>query len=272
MDIHFLNVGLGNMTLILMPTGTIILYDCNITNENNSNVMSYMESILGKNTSINIFINSHRDADHIRGIKSLHESHPIQTIWDSGVPGTTTDSPEYIDYMDLRRSVGFNEVEARKYWTYGEATLRCLNSSWPDYSVPNQQSIVLKVEYVNSSVMLAGDTDYLPWKEKILTYYSEDSLSSSLMLAAHHGSLTFFDDPADANHYYTDHIKAISPAMTLVSVGPNSFGLPDKKALEIYENYSSGSDKGNKLFTTEEEGNIRLTLKDEGGWLLLTKQ
>lgn len=86
-------------------------------------------------------------------------------------------------------------------------------------------------------------------------------------MAAHHGSITFFDDPADTQHYYTEHITAIKPAMTIVSVGNNTHGHPDKKALELYEKYSSGSNNGNKVFTTQDKGTMKLTLKDDG-WAL----
>ena len=92
-------------------------------------------------------------------------------------------------------------------------------------------------------MLLAGDTDYRPWKEKILPSYGSD-VKSSILLASHHGSIGFFDDPSDTQRYYTAHIEAIAPAMTLGSVGPNQNNLPDAKALKLYEKYSSGSDQG----------------------------
>jgi len=208
----------------------------------------------------------------MRGIDLLHEAHPISTIWDSGEPGTTTDSPEYEVYMDIRRRVATKEVQARNYWELGEVVLRCLNSRWPDYSDPNEQSIVMKVEYRGSSVMLGGDTNYRPWKEKILPFYDANKLLSSIFYAPHHGALTFFDDPSDTKYYFVDHIKKINPAMTLISVGPNIHGLPDKKAIELYEKHSTGSSKGNKVYTTEAKGNMKLILKEDGGWSLNVNQ
>ena len=271
-EINFFDIGCGNMQLILLPDGSIFMYDCNITEDNQDDVLAYVKKIIGGGTKIKVFINSHRDADHMRGIKKLHKKHPIQEIWDSGVPGTTTTTPEYRDYMDLRRQLSSREIEPRKYWGYGAAVLRCMNSKWEDYSDPNDQSIVLKIENKGASALLAGDTSFRPWKEKILTYYSADRLSADILLAAHHGSLTFFGDPSDEKNYYTAHIKKISPAMTLVSVGPNTNDLPDDKAMELYEKYSSGSKKGNKVYTTEYKGNMKLVLKDDGGWNLTINQ
>lgn len=146
-----------------------------------------------------------------------------------------------------------------------------MNSKSSDYSDPNRQSIVLKLEYNGgSSCLLGGDTDYKPWEEKILPAYG-DNLKSDIFFAPHHGSLTFFDNPSE-RYYYTEHMKIIKPDMTLISVGPNANDLPDAKAIELYTKYSTGSSLGNKVFTTEDKGSMKLILKDEGKWNLSVNQ
>jgi beta-lactamase superfamily II metal-dependent hydrolase len=272
MDIHFIDVGFGNMVLIRTSTVNVI-YDCNITDENEGGVVRYLRRVIGSGTPINIFICSHRDADHMRGIKRLHATNPISTIFDSGVVGTDPNCDEYKDYMDLRRNLGYKEIKARTYDTYGDTKFRYMNSGWADYSDPNEQSIVLKLEHnAGSSCLLGGDTNFRPWKEKILTFYGEKDVKCDIFLAPHHGSLDFFDDPADTQHYYLDHIKMISPAMTLISVGPNAHDLPNKKAVELYTKYSTGSNQGNKVFTTQGKGTMLLMLQDDGGWTLHVNQ
>jgi beta-lactamase superfamily II metal-dependent hydrolase len=104
-----------------------------------------------------------------------------------------------------------------------------------------------------------------PWLNLLSIFWGE-------LHGSHHGSLTFFDDPSDDKNYYTSHIKKIKPAMTLISVGPNVHDLPDKKAIELYEKYSSGSSQGNKVFTTEDKGTMKLELKNDGGWSLSVNQ
>jgi len=272
MDIHFIDVGCGNMTLILFPKGTTYLYDCNVTDENEEAVLEYLSKAMGTRTLIDAFICSHRDADHMRGIEKVHEEFPIQLIWDPGVEGTTTDSPEYRTYMDLRRKVGSEEIKPRTYRTTDGVTVRWMNSKDDRLSDANDQSIVMKIEDDGSSVLLAGDTSFRPWKEIILRYYSDEKLAANILLGSHHGSISFFDDPDDDKHYYTAHIKKIKPSMTFVSVGPNVHDLPDNKAIELYEKNSSGSDKGNKVYTTEDQGNMKLTLKGNGAWSLKVRQ
>lgn len=134
----------------------------------------------------------------------------------------------------------------------------------------NDQSVIIKVEYGQESVMLAGDASFLPWKEDILNYYGDD-LKSSILLAPHHGSLTFFDDPSDDDNYYVSHLSKIAPSMTIISVGPSSSDLPDDKAVELYKKYSSGSNQGNKVYTTKDKGTIKLTL-EQNKWAIKTNQ
>jgi competence protein ComEC len=270
--VHFFDVGCGNMTLILFPTGATYLYDCNVTDDNEEGVFSYLDKAMGTRSTINVFICSHRDADHMRGLRKIHDVYPIGEIRDPGVAGTTADSSEYEDYMELRREIGSRVIQAFTKLEVGQATLRFMNSADEDFADANDQSVVLKIEYGDSSVLLAGDTGFQPWKEKILPYYSDEKLHASILLGSHHGSLTFFDDPSDEKNYYTAHMKKISPAMTLISVGPNSFDLPNDKAIELYSNHSSGSNKGNKIYRTDQQGNMRLALKGDGGWSLNINQ
>lgn len=266
MKVHFINVGQGNMTLIQIPNSKTIIYDCNITEENEEDVLTYLSKHI---SSVDIFINSHRDADHMRGVKKIYNKFGIDEIWDSGVSGTTTDSSEYLQYMDLRRSIG-KEVESQKFWTFGDCKLRIMNSKNYDFDDANEQSLVVKLEYGNNGVMLPGDTSYRSWKDFIENKYSDSDLSSDILLASHHGSISFFDDPSDEKNYYTSHIKKISPAMTIISVGDNDTH-PDENAVKLYNNYSTGSNKGNKLYTTKDKGTILLTLKEKG-WNLNTNQ
>ena len=142
---HFINVGFGNMTLIKFPNGTTYCYDCNITDENEDDVFAYLKKAMGGRTSIDVFVCSHRDADHMRGIKKLHKKYPISVIRDGGVPGTTTDSTEYREYMDLRRQLAGDDIKARTHRRVGEAVIHWMNSKDEDFSDANDQSIVMKV-------------------------------------------------------------------------------------------------------------------------------
>jgi beta-lactamase superfamily II metal-dependent hydrolase len=276
--IHFIDVGQGNMVLIQAADGKVFVFDCNITVENEYRVLSYISQQIGR-SPIHAFICSHRDCDHIRGIKKLHSRFPIARIWDSDYPGTTTTADEYKEYMELRRQLPVTVIKRKTRDDFGRSRFRYMSAQ--DERLlddANAQGIVLKIEQLDaasgrlSSVMLPGDSDARTWKEGIFKDYNKTEVASSILMASHHGSISFFDDPSDTQHYYTEHMRAINPAMTVISVGPNQHGHPDGTALELYEKYSTGSNQGNKVFRTDRKGTMQLMLKDEGGWSLDVKK
>ena len=270
--VHILDVGQGNMVFIEADNGRNFVFDCNITDEKSDDVFWYLAEQMESGTPIDEFICSHRDADHIRGIDDLHSVYPIKAIWDSDYPGTTTDSSEYKAYMALRRELKSGTIARETHDTHGRTHFRFMSAK--DDRMPNNanaQGIVLKVEHLSSdgarvlsSVMLPGDSDALTWRNGIVEDYGASDLKSSILLASHHGSLSFFDDPNDSERYYVDHIKAIDPNAVVISVGHNSHGHPKSKAISLYEKYCSGTNKGNKVFRTDKKGNIKITLKDSG--------
>lgn len=277
--VHFIDVGQGNMVLVECADGTNFVVDCNITEDNKDRVLNYVARQIGEKSQLRAFICTHRDADHMRGVRNLHDRFPIREVWDSDYPGTTTDSDEYRDYMRLRRTVGTHIVEKNRYRSFGRTRLRFLSAK--DSRLPrdaNDQGIVIKVEQRNAdmsavrgSTILTGDGSFATWKGGILNDYSASVLSSDILMAAHHGSIDFFDDPS-SDRYFVRHMEAIEPDMTIVSVGPNAYGHPDDTALRLYRRYSSGSNRGNKVYRTDQQHTMKLTLKSAGGWNIASNQ
>ena len=163
--VHFIDVGQGNMALVECANGDKFMVDCNITEDNIDRVLRYVAAQIGWGCKLKAFICSHRDADHMRGVRNLHSRFPIQAIWDSGYPGTSTDSSEYGTYMALRREVGSRVIEKCTMQDYGRTRFRYMSAK--DDRLPNNanaQGIVLKVEQrtsamatVEASTMLTGE-------------------------------------------------------------------------------------------------------------------
>jgi len=258
------------MALVHCEGGCVILVDCNITDQNRTDVINHLKRIMPKDT-IDVFVNSHRDCDHLSGIKEVHALYPIQQIWDSGETGTSPDEQEYKDYMELRRSIKCTTPKIQNSWTAGQegskTQILCLNGCRDDCSDPNSQSIVLRFDYNGSSIILPGDSDAVAWKNEIIPTFTSAQIASNILLASHHGSISFFDDPTD-QYLYTKHLQVISPQMTVISVGSNPHGHPDDKAVKLYEKYSRGSGSGQKVWRTDQQGHMLLELKGSGNWSL----
>jgi beta-lactamase superfamily II metal-dependent hydrolase len=268
MELHIINVGCGAMLLLRFPTGENFLYDCNVTLDNSAYVLGYLARSIGYPATINRFVCSHRDADHIRGLKLIHEYFPIQQIADAGVAGTTILCTEYREYMTLRREIGALEVPPSTYEMVGNAKLRYLNSKHLFLDDANDQSIVMKIEFEGASVLIAGDTSYRSWQRYILPYYSHEDLHCDVLIASHHGSLSFFDDPSDERNYYVEHLRQLNPSVTVIPVGPNQHGLPNPAAVKLYENFSRGPLIGrDKVVRTDTHGSLRISL-GAGWWFM----
>ena len=96
---HMLDVGEGLMILIIFPNDQVMLFDCNVTDDNESTILDYLSANIpfkinpatgNAEQFIDVFVNSHRDEDHYRGLKKINAQYPIQSIWDSGQTGATT--------------------------------------------------------------------------------------------------------------------------------------------------------------------------------------
>ena len=263
---HFLNIGQGNMAIGIFPDGKILAYDCNITTENETVVFAYLAKIMPQN-SIDVFVNSHRDADHMRGIKKLHAKYPITSLFDSGVTGTTPTTSEYTEYMEFRRNLGLvnvHEVTSNQYWT-AHTGVKIINGKRDGLDDPNSQSIVLHIDYNGSSLLLAGDTSASTWRDYIIPELGS-AVKSLVLFASHHGSFSFFNEDRDNDEDYTDHIASINPAIAIISVSDtNPHGHPDDEAIIHYENHSYGTvETGQKIFRTDQHGNIKIDLFGQG--------
>lgn len=231
-----IDVGSGLMILCIFPNSDVLLFDCNVTVENSENILNYLEDIIPSRWDvdansysqwIDIFVNSHRDLDHIRGLKTIADQFRIKEIWDSGQSGVTTDSKDYEYYMGLRRTLrrkyGDDAVKIpipslHPIYKYSNFNVNCLNSTL-DFSqtetfytsaflktqleegiideekVKEQHtnSLVLSIEYNKFRMLICGDSDWFAWKENIVPNFKNSVLlDSDILIASHHGSRSFF--------------------------------------------------------------------------------
>lgn len=257
--IHFIDVGQGNMALIQCGNGTNLVVDCNIHDGNESRVLGYVSRQIGQYGGIAAFINTHRDADHMRGVRALHRRFPIGVVWDSGHAGTTTNSAEYEAYMRLRREVGSRVLKRGESATFGSTLAFVLSDD--DQRLPNNpndRGLVLKITDRESAI-LTGDGSLAVWRDGIQKDYRTSYLSCHILLASHHGSRSFFWDSNDER--YTKHIEAMNPVATVISVGKdNPHGHPDAGALRLYQQYATGDSNGRKTYRTDHDGTLQVTM------------
>jgi len=296
---HLIDVGEGLMILITFPDKTTMLFDCNIIADEHDRIIQYLkENIPWRDTKngrcqwIDIYVNSHRDADHYRGLRSIREEFEIRSIWDSGTTGEATESDEYNYYMRLRRELGDKTVIPVPSYSpltnFGGADVYCLCSSIDiaknanaekedrvrfrqmaeiEPRIQHTNAIVLRIEYAGRSLLLASDTDYLAWRDKIIPAFNH-RVKSDILIASHHGSRSFFtsNDNIDVNANpettYLDSINYIDPAIVLISCGDReTYGHPDEGAKKIYS-----AKAAKQVYSTKEKGTLVGFIAIDGRW------
>lgn len=291
---YLIDCGSGLMHLIIFPDNTVMLFDCNVTNENKDTIISFLdrhipakydEDSKKAEKNIDIFVNSHRDEDHYRGLKKIHEKFKIKSIWDSGQSGESTESTDYNYYMYLRRELKKKSEDNlivptpsnAILKTIGDVDIYCLaaeadfvyrNTTMLEHAakIQHTNSMVLLMVYRGRKLLLTGDSDWKSWKEQIVSNFNDiepNYENTDILIASHHGSRSFFTDEEtiDLEKYpdttYIESIELINPIITLISCADynyKNYHLPNKEAMELYKEHTSeGSDQ---IHTTHEKGNL----------------
>lgn len=290
---YLINCGSGLMHLIIFPDNTVMLFDCNVTNEDEDAIINFLDRHIPakydmdskkEEKFIDIFVNSHRDEDHYRGLKKINEKFKIKSIWDSGQSGENTDSADYNYYMYLRRELKKKSEDNLIVPTPSNVILKTIDTvdiyclaAEADFvyqdeakilehaaKIQHTNSMVLLMVYSGRKLLLTGDSDWKSWKEQIVSNFSEivpNYENTDVLIASHHGSRSFFTDEEtiDLEEYpdttYIESIELINPIITLISCGDyNTYHHPNEEAMELYEKYTSeGRDQ---IHTTHEKGNL----------------
>lgn len=302
---HVLEVGEGLMILIIFPDNKVMLFDCNVTEDNSESILSYLEDNIPYNYDtdleedakiIHVFVNSHRDEDHYRGLKKVNEKFKIKSIWDSGQSGAATQSSDYDYYMRLRRKLKEANSDNLKVLVptqnpivnIGGANVYCFSGKeeyQEDYDnsiriceafakVQHTNSIVLKIEYGGTSLLLTGDSDWKAWKEKIIPNFL-NKVKSEILIASHHGSRSFFtdeeenetiDEENNPDTTYIDSIDYIDPDVVLISCGDyNTYHHPNKEAMKIYNDKSENC----QVYTTKNCGSFAGYIDQYGNYTVV---
>ncbi len=305
---HLLNVGEGLMVLLIYPDQTTMLYDCNITQDNKNWIINYLKANIPlryskeeqkKTQWIDIFVNSHRDQDHYRGLKEVRAVFDIKSIWDSGETGATTQDDDYKYYMRLRldliKKYGDSAVivplpSRKSFFEFGGSQVYCLCSSEEfsdkdrskqlrevlEAKIQHTNSIVLLVKYAGRSILLPSDSDWKAWQEKIVPNFNQDGfLKSNILVASHHGSRSFFTDEnlndtidveANPDTTYVESIDYIDPSIVLIPCGDyESARHPNKEALQIYKAKATHG----QVYTTQEKGSFCGFIDKFGRWSVI---
>ena len=234
-----LNVGQGDSLFIESPTGTQILIDAGPPRK----ILSQLSRVMSPfDRTIDGIIITNPDQDHIGGFADVLKNYKVDMIFESG---TLNDSKTFQNLKTEIKNKNIPDILAKKGMRLNIGGGAVIDILFPDRDVfdwsPNDGSIVAKLTYGNTSVMLTGDAT-TETEKIILAGNSKDILPSTLLKVGHHGSRTSSSE---------DFVKAVSPAYALISDGrENKYGHPHQDTLDTLAQF------GAKIFRTDLLGTI----------------
>ncbi|MCX6354629.1 MAG: MBL fold metallo-hydrolase [Candidatus Aureabacteria bacterium] len=258
--VYVLDVGQGDSTLIVAPSGKTVLIDGGLggsgykkKDKGKTVILPFLKT--KKISTIDYMIMTHADFDHIGGLIYLlsetkkGSDYPleIKEFLDPGQAHSTYLYQELLEAVKKRSEVRYRNPKRGEKLDLGEGITAEIISPDHLYKDPNSCSIVLKLTEGKVSMILPGDAELEAEKDMIKNYGPK--LKSTVLKAGHHGS---------AKSSSAEFLEMVKPEVVVISVGEkNVFQLPFKEAMDRLE------ETGAKIYRTDYEGTITLTTDGE---------
>ncbi|HZK52817.1 MAG TPA: DNA internalization-related competence protein ComEC/Rec2 [Desulfosporosinus sp.] len=254
LEVVLIDVGQGDAILIRTPKNHAILLDTGPRNERfDAGERIILPYLLQRRIGhLDALLVTHEDQDHIGGARAILENIPTDWV---GVPdvGDRLENKEWEEGLPMELMV---QAQQLRLLQVGDR-IELDSGAWLDVlgptkvlegtrSDPNNNALVLKLNYLGQSIFLSADMEQEEMNE-ILD--SGVDLENTLFKVPHHGSRFSLDE---------SWLDFIHPLAVVISVGKNTFGHPTPEVLQYWE------ERHIPVYRTDEQGTIQFNLSKRG--------
>ncbi len=236
--IDFIDVGQADCILVSC-NGKNMLVDAG-NNEDGYKIVQYLQN--QKIKEFDYIIATHAHEDHIGGIDNVMKNFSWKHLY---MPSTVVDNMTYKDITNLLEKENriFETPKIGDTFTLGNAMITVLSIK-NDLENINDNSIVLRIVYKNTSYLLTGDATTSIEKELL-----EKEIQSDVLKVSHHGSY-------DANS--SQFLYKVHPRYAIITAEKeNEYGFPKEGVLNRLEKI------GAIIYRTDLDGTIHLVSDGE---------
>ncbi len=219
LHVWFLDVGQGDAILIRAPDGRQILVD---GGPSPAALLDELGEVLPFwDRSLDLVVLTHGDADHVTGLVPLLERYGVTTAVDGAQPGDR----ESTAWLAAIEAAGIPRVTATRGTRLAAGAMvltvlspdaRSIEGAWSS----NDGSLVLRLDYGETSVLLTGDAEEAAEQAMMAAGLP---LNVDVLKVGHHGS---------AASTSTAFLARVAPQVAVISVGAeNRFGHPSPEVL-----------------------------------------
>ncbi len=254
--VTYLDIGQGNAALVELPRGKTMLIDGGGFSDNSTFDVGAMivAPYLWRNkiASIDTVVLSHPHSDHLNGLLYILEHFSVGKVISTHFPADTINYKRFVEIIGEKEifhpalsDIGF---PVRKNGWIMDILYPPKNRR-PEAAPANLNngSIVLRLEYGNSSFLFPGDVERAAEAE--LVALAGEKLGADILLSPHHGSSTSSTP---------DFLDMVNPDIIIVSARSGRFDFPSEAVIKRYE------ERGYDVYTTEKNGAVRIRVKNKG--------
>ncbi len=245
LKLTFIDVGQGESTLVEFPGTKKMLIDGGGFPEGTFDVGENVVSpFLWRKgiKKIDYLVLTHAHPDHLNGLKAVSRNFKVQEFWEAFSP------TENEDYTEFKRILSKSTATKRLFRgdTHQERNVKIevLHPERGEFFVPsirNDDSLVLKLSYGQTSFLMTGDIG-INSERKISEYFS--NIKSQVLKSPHHGSRSSSSE---------GFLERVAPRIVAISVGEgNYYGFPNQEVLERYKR------RGANVFRTDIHGAVEI--------------
>lgn len=217
--IAFIDVGQGDCTVVSRGHHAIIL-DYGGSSESRSNLIDYLRR--NNIYIVDLLAFTHLHDDHTNGFPALLQNVYVDSII---YPCVSDGSPSFISLIRRENSSIIDSNKRISVLNGASITVIADALLSNDLRKTNEKCVCYRIDIGEVSVLVTGDLE----GQSEMNLLDHD-LDCTILKVSHHGS-------EDSSVY--PFIKAASPLIAVISVGENTYGLPDAEAVARLETICS---------------------------------
>lgn len=253
LEVHFIDVGQGDATLIKCDGETMLI---DAAGEDKGTALRYYLRKQGVE-KVDYLVLTHPDSDHIGSADVILTKFPVENVIMSYYEREST------SYRNLKQTLEYKRITpqiAAAGQSFEVGSARCtLLGPLQEYETPNDASVILLVEHGENRFLFTGDAETKA--EEALVKYADslqesesqqdtelqqnvELLRADVYKAGHHGSSTSSTD---------QFLDAVKPTYVVISCAKgNDYGHPHRETMERF------SERNIQVYRTDEQGTIVL--------------